>query len=71
MSYDDVRDALKKDRRQDYTVRKVSSSSITLEHKSGDTLTLKSCDVKTHIEKFKKGDAVSYDSVGKHLKLAE
>ena len=69
--YDDVRDVLKKDRWQDYTVRKVSSSSITLEHKTGDTLTLESGDVKTHLGKFKKGDAVRYDSVGKHLKLTE
>ena len=69
--YDDVRNVLKKDRWQDYTVRKVSSSSITLDHKTGDTLTLKSGDVKTQLGKFKKGDAVSYDSVGKHLKLTE
>jgi hypothetical protein len=69
--YDDVRDVLKKDRWQDYTVRKISSSSITLVHKTGDTLTLKAGDLKTHINKFKKGDHVSYDSVGKHLKLTE
>jgi hypothetical protein len=69
--YDDVRDVLKKDRWQDYTVRKVSSSSITLVHKTGDTLTLGSGDVKTQLGKFKKGDAVSYDSVDKHLKLTE
>jgi hypothetical protein len=69
--YDDVRDVLKKDRWQDYTVRKVSSSSITLAHKTGDTLTLGSGDLKTHLGKFKKGDAVSYDSVDKHLKLTE
>jgi hypothetical protein len=62
---------LKKDRWQDYTVRKVSSSSITLVHKTGDTLTLGSGDVKTQLGKFKKGDAVSYDSVDKHLKLIE
>ena len=69
--YDDVRDVLKKDRWQDYTVRKVSSSSITLVHKTGDTLTLGSGDLKTHLGKFKKADAVSYDSVDKHLKLTE
>ncbi len=69
--YDDVRDVLKKVRWQDYTVRKVSSSSITLDHKTGDALTLGSGDVKTQLDKFKKGDAVSYDSVGKHLKLTE
>ncbi len=69
--YDDVRDVLKKDRWQDYTVRKVSNSSITLDHKTGDTLTLASGDVKTHLGKFKKGDMVSYDSAGKHLKLTE
>ena len=69
--YDDVRDTLKKDRWQNYTVRKVSSSSITLEHKTGNTLTLASGDVKTQLGKFKKGNMVSYDSVGKHLKLIE
>jgi hypothetical protein len=69
--YDNVREVLKKDRWQDYTVRKVSSSSITLDHKTGDTLTLGSGDVKTHLSDFKKGDAVSYDSVGKHIKLVE
>ena len=69
--YDSVRGVLKKDRWQDYTVRKVSSSSITLEHKTGDTLTLGSGDVKTHLGKFKKGDAVRYDSIDKHIKLAE
>lgn len=69
--YDDVRDVLKKDRWQDYTVRKVSSNSITLVHKSGDTLKLESGDLKTRIGKFKKDDKVSYDSVDRHLKLTE
>ena len=69
--YDDVRDVLKKDRWQDYTVRKVSSNIITLVHKSGDTLKLESADLKTHFNKFKKGDMVSYDSVDRHLKLTE
>jgi hypothetical protein len=67
--YDSVRDILKKNHWQDYTVRKVSSSSITLKHKTGDSLTLKSGEVKTHFNKFKKGDAVSYDEVNKHIKL--
>ena len=40
--YDSVRDILKKNHWQDYTVRKISSSSITLKHKTGDSLTLKS-----------------------------
>ena len=69
--YDNIRNVLKKDRWQDYIVRKVSSSSITLEHKTGDTFTLKSGELKTHLGKFKKGDMVSYDSVDKHLKLTE
>ena len=69
--YDDVRNTLKKDRWQDYMVRKISSSSITLVHKTGDTLTLGSGDVKTKLGKFKKGDAVSYDAAGEHIKLAE
>ena len=69
--YDSVRDVLKKGRWQDYTVLKVSGSSITLVHKSGDKLTLESGDLKTRISKFKKGDMVSYDSVDRHLKLSE
>jgi len=69
--YDDVRDVLKKDRWQDYTVRKISARSITLVHKTGDTLTLESGEVKTNLNKFKKGDAVRYDSIDKHIKLAE
>jgi hypothetical protein len=69
--YDNVRDILKKDHWQDYTVIKVSSSSITLKHKTGDTITLGSGDVKTHISDFKKGDKVSYDSVDKHIKLTK
>ena len=69
--YDSVRGVLKKDRWQDYTVRKVSSSSITLDHETGDTLTLGSGEVKTNLNKFKKGDLVSYDSLEKHLKLTE
>ena len=66
-----MRNVLKKDRWQHYTVRKISSSSITLEHKTGDTLTLTSSQLKTRLGKFKKGDMVRYDSVGKHIKLAE
>jgi len=69
--YDSVRGVLKKDRWQDYTVRKVSSNSITLVHKTGDTITLGSGEVKTNLGKFKKGNAVSYDSLDKHLKLIE
>jgi hypothetical protein len=67
--YDNVRKILKIDRWQDYTVRNVSSSSITLEHKTGHTITLGSGDVKTPLGKFKEGDHVSYDSVEKHLKM--
>jgi hypothetical protein len=67
--YDNVRHILKKERWQDYTVLDVSSDSITLVHMNGDKLTLQSGELKTHISDFKKGDAVSYDSVGKELKL--
>jgi len=67
--YDNVRGILKKERWQDYTVLEISSDSITLIHKNGDKLKLESSDLKTHISDFKKGEAVSYDSVDKHLKL--
>ena len=69
--YDNVRDVLNNDRWQDYTVIKVSSSSITLRHANGDQLKFKSGDLKTHLGKFKKGDKVSYDSVDQHLKLTK
>jgi len=69
--YDNVRDILKKERWQDYTVLEISSDSITLLHKNGDKLKLEAGDLKTHISDFKKGDAVSYDSVDKELMLTE
>jgi hypothetical protein len=69
--YDNVRNILKKERWQDYTAIKISNNSITLKHKNGDILKLESGDLKTHINKFKKNDHVSYDSVGKHLKLTK
>jgi len=69
--YDNVRDILKKERWQDYTVLEIASDSITLLHKNGDKLKLESADLKTPISDFKKGDAVSYDSIGKELKLTE
>jgi hypothetical protein len=69
--YDNVRNILKKERWQDYTVIKLSNNSITLKHKNGDILKLKSGDLKTQISKFKKNDHVSYDSVGGHLKLTK
>ena len=69
--YDNVRNILKKERWQDYTVIKISNNSITLKHKNGDILKLESGDLKTHINKFKKNDHVSYDSVEKHLKLTK
>ena len=69
--YDNVREILKKDRWQDYTVVKVSASSITLRHANGDQLKFKSGDLKTHLGKFKKGDKVSYDSVDQHIKLTK
>lgn len=69
--YDNVRDIIKIERWQDYTVLEVTSDSIILLHKNGDKLKLESSDLKTHISEFKVGDAVSYDSVDEHLKLTE
>ena len=69
--YDNVRDIIKIERWQDYTVLEVTSDSIILLHKNGDKLKLESSDLKTHINEFKVGDAVSYDSVDEHLKLTE
>jgi hypothetical protein len=67
--YDNVRDILKIERWQDYTVLEISSDSITLLHKNGDKLELAANELKTPISDFKKGDAVSYDSLDKKLKL--
>ncbi len=69
--YDNVRDILKIERWQDYTVLEISGDSITLLHRNGDKFKLESGDLKSHISDFKKGYAVSYDSVGKELKLTE
>jgi hypothetical protein len=69
--YDNVRDILEKERWQDYTVIKVSENSITLKHANGDILKLDSDKLKTPINNFKNGDAVSYDSVDQQLKLTK
>ena len=69
--YDNVRNILKKDHWQDYTVQEVSINSITLIHKNGEKLKLEADDLKTNFSMFKQGDYVSYDSVGKHLKLTK
>jgi hypothetical protein len=61
--YDSVRNRLKPYRWQEYKVTAVSDDSITLEHKSGDTLNLPG----NYSNEYKVGDSVRYDSIGDKL----
>ena len=61
--YDSVRNRLRNYRWQDYEVKAVSGNSITLSHKSGDTITLAG----NYEGEYKIGDRVRYDSVGDKL----
>ena len=61
--YDSVRNRLRPYRWQDYTVQAISKDNITLEHETGDILSVKG----NYTGKFKPGDQVRYDSVGEKL----
>ena len=61
--YDSVRNRLRPYRWQDYTVLAITTDNITLEHKTGDILSVKGY----YTDKFKPGDQVRYDSVGEKL----
>ena len=61
--YDSVRKRLKPYRWQDYKVTAISDDSITLLHKSGDTLSLPG----HYSKEYMIGDSVRYDSVGSKL----
>lgn len=61
--YDSVRNRLKSYRWQDYRVTAISDKDITLEHETGDILTING----NYSRKFSIGDAVRYDSVDNKL----
>jgi len=62
--YDSVRNRLRHYRWQDYTVTAITDDSITLQHKTGDILTLAG----NYTHKYGVGDRVRYDSIGNKLK---
>ena len=65
--FDRVRKRLRLNRWQDYTVTAVDDKRITIEHKSGDTLTVG----QDYPDDFQVGDHVRYDSVSKKLKAKD
>jgi len=65
--YDSVRNRLRDYRWQDYEVTAVGGDSITLQHETGDTLSVTG----NYAGKYNIGDLVRYDAVGDKLQLAE
>ena len=61
--YDKIRKRLRAYRWQDYEVVAISGDKITLQHKTGDTLTVG----KYYADKYNIGDQVRYDSVDNKL----
>lgn len=65
--YDSVRNRLRTYRWQDYTVIAISGDSITLQHKTGDTLSVPG----NYATKYNIGDTVRFDSVDDKLLAAD
>ena len=65
--YDSVRKRLRAYRWQDYKVIAISDYSITLQHKTGDTLSVEG----NYLNRYEVGDPVRYDSVDKKLQPNE
>ena len=65
--YDAVRGVLRKSQWQDYTVTEASDFSLTIEHKSGDTVKFED----GFQGKYKVGDKVSYDANNEDLMLSK
>ena len=61
--YDKVRKRLRAYRWQDYKVIAISGNRITLQHKTGDVLTVE----KNYADKYDIGEQVRYDSVDNKL----
>ena len=62
--YDKIRNRMRPYRWQDYQVTAVSDTTITLQHKTGDTIVLKG----NYQGEYEVGDQVRYDSIGQNLK---
>jgi len=65
--YDSVRKRLRPYRWQDYEVTAVSDSGITLEHKTGDIISVSG----NYSRQYKVGDRVRYDAIGNKLQPDE
>jgi hypothetical protein len=65
--YDKIRNRLKEHRWQDYEVINVTKSAITLQHKTGDELSVQG----NFYRKYNKGDQVRYDIIDKKIKLSK
>ena len=65
--YDSVRKRLRAYRWQDYKVITISGDSLTLQHKTGDTLSVQG----NFKGKYNIGDQIRYDSVGNKLQPAD
>lgn len=65
--YDSIRNRLRPYRWQDYTVLKITHDNIMLQHLTGETLSVSG----NYRDKFKVGDEVRYDSVGKKILPAD
>lgn len=64
--YDSVRNRLKAYRWQDYEVAEISSGSITLQHKTGDIISVAG----NYAGRFDIGDQVRYDTIDKKIQPA-
>ena len=65
--YDSVRKRLRPYRWQDYQVKTISGHAITLQHKTGDIISVEG----NYLGKYDIGDSVRYDAVAEKLKAAE
>jgi len=65
--YDSVRKRLRTYRWQDYDVVAIANDSITLQHKSGDILSVTG----NYMQEFEIGDPVRYDSIDNKLQADE
>ena len=65
--YDKIRNRLRRNQWQEYTVTVVSSNTVTLQHKSGETFSVDGY----YRGKYNVGDQVRYNSARNELKAAK
>ena len=65
--YDSVRHILKKERWQEYKIKKISNETITLKHENGDILKVRN----TYGGKFEEGDKVRFDTTSEDMMLSK